>query len=102
MVASEITTGISGLHNHLLSGKGSRGKGQLITCAAPRALASSSNVNGGVSIGEVLTDSPWGLVGTHVGASAITARCRVEVCERAVIDVASGDWSGAAGKSDLS
>ena len=45
------------------------------------------------TVGEVVRDNPWGLVGAHVSITAITGGCGVVVCQGRVVLVTDGDWA---------
>jgi hypothetical protein len=89
------------LHNHLLTSNGGAGEGELVAGTAPRRLRSTGNVDGSVTIGKVVGDGVWRLVGAHVGRSSITSVDGVGVGKRRVFHIAGTNWAGAGGKSSL-
>lgn len=79
VVGSQITAGVGGLDNHLLAGGWAGGEGELVAGAAPGGLGLAVDADGGETVGEVVVDYPWLLVGAHVGgavaaSSVVTGR----------------------------
>lgn len=94
LIGAQIATRIRSLHNHLLPSHGTTRERKFITSTAPALLSSSSNVHSGVSICQVIGDSPGRFVGAHVRSSAITARDGIGVSQWVVVDIASFHGSG--------
>jgi hypothetical protein len=89
------------VHNHLLASNGGGGEGELVAGTAPRSLRSTGDVDSCVTVGKVVGDSVWRLVGAHVGRSSITSVDGVGVGKRRVLHIAGTDWARAGGKTSL-
>lgn len=88
--ASDITSGVCGLHDHLLAFDSTTREGELVASAAVRAGA----VDSCEAVCEVVADGPRGLVRAHVGGAAGAAGCGIGVAEGLIVDVAALDGGG--------
>lgn len=102
LVPSKIPTSVCGLDNHLLSSHGTTCEGQLVASTAPACFRSSGDVDRCVTVGQVVTDCPWGLVGALIGGSTTAARGSVGVENWLVLGIAHLYRSGSSGEVELS
>lgn len=94
--SADIVARVSRLDNHGLALDGPvAGEGEFVALAACRVGCG----HGGETIGEVVVDGPWGLVGAHEGCASILAAglSGHTVGQGLVVDVTSLDGTGEAG-----
>lgn len=92
--SADIVAGVGRLDDHGLPLDGPvAGEGEFVALAACRVGC----CHGGETVGEVVVDGPWGLVGAHEGITSCAARllCHA-VGQGLVIDVAGLDGAGQA------
>ena len=109
VVATEVTAGIGRLNDHGLASNGAGCESQAgmsgsascseigyfrdlrIACAAPAGLALAADGRSSETVGRLVIDSPWGVVGASVGAASVTAARGVRVRQGRVVGVAGQD-----------
>lgn len=64
---------------------------QLVAGAAPARLGLARKVDGGETVGELVINSPWGVVGTSVSSSSVASGLDARVGQGVVVLIASLD-----------
>lgn len=92
VVFTEITSGVSGLDDHLLSGCRPGREGEFVAGAAPIGLFQSFDADSGVTVGQVCAHAPGNLVVAHERSSAgVTPRTSSEAGQNLVLSIAGVD-----------